>query len=117
MRKSEYIRVVPRDLFNESKLLKCLGALYIASESTGDRVQIDIEHDGKAFDVQQDPADGSIYVANVGVYINRVPHAAWCPMNSRDAYPLYLMSLDDNAAEPFAAFDDDGNLSSTFPGL
>lgn len=30
-----YLRVIPRDLFNEAKLLKCLGKLYLEAEKSG----------------------------------------------------------------------------------
>lgn len=41
-----YIRVVPRDFFNEAKLLKCLGQFELCVNHTGSNgLKFDIEYD------------------------------------------------------------------------
>ncbi len=45
----EYTRVIPRDLFNEAKLLKCIGRLVLLIHD-GDHNNISFEHDGEPFE-------------------------------------------------------------------
>jgi hypothetical protein len=68
-----YIRVIPRDLFNESGLLKCIGRIYINLENTpGHSADLREEFaSGEAFKVRQSPDDGSIYISNVSLYVRR----------------------------------------------
>jgi hypothetical protein len=104
-----YIRVIPRDLFNEGNLLKCLGKLALEV----DRLNIpyvEISYDGEAFDIQQDPCDGSIYAANVLLRRNRAICSLFRPLNSRDPWPLYLAHRD----EEIPVYTDDGELTPEF---
>ena len=69
-----YKRVLPRDLFNESKLLKCAGKLICLIE---DEVVSNVlyEHDTtftQNFIVGQDQSDGSFYLHNLTFYF-RLP--------------------------------------------
>lgn len=57
-----YNRVIPRDLFNESSLLKCLGRLYICLENTPGHAA-ELQQVGREFDIRQSDDDGSIYAA------------------------------------------------------
>lgn len=101
-----YQRVIPRDLFNEANLLKCLGRFWIETERYQPR-KVTIEHDGEAFDVWLDDGDGSISVRNVEIFINGRPHAHRRPLNSREPWPFYL-----NTGEDYVpAFNDKGELS------
>ena len=43
-----YNRVIPRDLFNEANLLKCMGQLYLCLEAANLKY-VYLEHDGDAF--------------------------------------------------------------------
>jgi hypothetical protein len=103
-----YIRVIPRDLFNEANLLKCLGQLYIKIESVG---MTHVAQFGEGhlshFEISQDPSDGSIYVANLPFLIRDKHYHLSRPLNSRQPWPLYL-SRDD---ETIPVFDDDGTFS------
>lgn len=112
-----YNRVIPRDLFNESKLLKCLGKLYIAAERhTPGHVLVRFVdgaldgqcHDG--FGVTQDQSDGSMYAQNVAVYVNNKRVIVATPLNSRDDLPLYAQWDD----EFIPVFKNDGTLTSAF---
>lgn len=108
-----YIRVIPRDCFNEGNFLKCLGKLWIETqafrsmdEKTG---TVLFRYNGKPFAFEQD-ADGALYVTNVRVFL----HGQLCtlrrPLNSREAWPLYLSTA--NGLEDVEVFDKDGNLSA-----
>ena len=104
-----YMRVIPRDLFNEASLLKCLGKLWIELENWPDHVRFG--HDGGAFDIVQDQNDGSLYVANVSLWVRgNVQHLSR-PLNSRGTWPLYCTTPDDDV---LAVFDDEGKLSREF---
>jgi hypothetical protein len=99
-----YVRVIPRDLFNEANLLKCYGQLYLRLESLGiERAYL--EHDGDAFEVVQD-ADGALSLANVTLYIDDEPQILFRPLNSRQPFPLYL-----RADEDIAVFTDSGEFT------
>lgn len=100
-----YLRVIPRDLFNEANLLKCLGRLYIVTEG---RTGVAIEHDGDAFDVRQYENSGAIYAFNVSLWVRGAEIPLWSPLNSRASWPLRATIQDDDVA----VFDAAGNLSA-----
>jgi hypothetical protein len=112
-----YSRVIPRDLFNESMLLKCIGRLTLLIHDGG--IQgLGFEHDGESFDVVQDESDGSISVSTVRFFIpgyqpdgsyKRELHLA-TPLNSRQAWPLWL----DLDGESYRVFDSEGNPTREF---
>lgn len=108
-----YNRVIPRDLFNEAKLLKCLGKLHIAAErhAPGHVVVAANEYASlEGFGVSQDQSDGSMYADNVTVRVNgKLVHVS-TPLNSREDLPLYAQSGD----EVVAVFNANGFLTSEF---
>lgn len=87
-----YSRVIPRDLFNEANLLKCLGQVYLNLEQlniegvelVGDRIE-----DG--FDIVQDEADGSLSCHNVLLKVQNGYYEFRRPLNSREPWPLYML--------------------------
>lgn len=103
-----YMRVIPRDLFNEANLLKCWGQLWLALENRTDRVAI--EHDGEAFDIVQDMGTGSITVQNLSLIVHGRRRAVFRPLNSREPWPLWVWADEDD----IRVFDDDGTLSADF---
>lgn len=110
-----YTRVIPRDLFNEADLLKCLGRLWILLDETrghsatlGDK---DSEHDGTPFEIVQDENDGSITVANVPFRVRGIEWQLRRPLNARSPWPLYA---NDPNGEEYRVFDEAGNLSQEF---
>jgi hypothetical protein len=108
-----YIRVLPRDLFNEANLLKCLGALWIAVDGKGPAAQFDVES-VEHFDIRQDPNDGSIFVANLPFSMGgRRAHLSR-PLNSRNPWPLYISFPDYPEIDVAPVFADDGKLSVEF---
>jgi hypothetical protein len=104
-----YIRVLPRDLFNEANLLKCLGQLWLLIEGD-DRAKFLVEA-VEAFDIEQDENDGSLSVVNLPFALRaRLVHLSR-PLNSRQPWPLYLSIPEDPDFDPIAVFNDVGDLS------
>lgn len=108
-------RVIPRDLFNDAKILKCLGRLALVIHNGTDDKRpapptLEIEHDGQPFKIMQDPSDGSLSCANVKVMINGRPVHHWTTYNSREEYPLYL----DFGTEAHQVFDHYGKFTDAF---
>lgn len=88
-----YQRVLPRDAFNEAKLLKCLGRLALL---TLDNPAVRIEHENpeQGFSIDQDQSSGEIFFTNVCVTIHeRVVHLR-SGLNSRENYPLQFSTED-----------------------
>lgn len=86
----QHFRVIPRDFFNESKLLKCLGQFELIVSHTGPNVVgYSTSHDGEPFDIRQDPNTGNLYVANYTVSIGIEEVRLYTPYNSKENYPLY----------------------------
>lgn len=102
-----YLRVIPRDLFNEANLLKCYGQIYLNLEKLG-LPDVGLEHDGSAFEIEQDPGDGSLTVANVPLNVRGEFFYPYRPINSRYPWPLYV---DPEAGAEIAMFNDDGSFS------
>jgi len=93
-----YERVVPRDLFNEASLLKCIGRVWINLDQRG--LSDAIEHDGAAFDVEQSQDDGSLYCANVTLWVAGRHIHLWRPLNAREPWPLFArLPMDDDGLD------------------
>lgn len=108
-----YRRVLPRDLFNEASLLKCLGRLVILLGETHDHAAGFEEEELPFFDIVQDYHSGAIGVANLTFTIGGVRHRLLRPLNSRDTWPLWVEESDnDPDFDPVKVFDDDGNFSA-----
>lgn len=102
-----YIRVIPRDLFNEANLLKCLGKVYLNLERLN-LPGVELEHQGDEFKIEQNPDDGSICAANVLLRAADGVHLFHRPLNSREPWPLYLIGVDDSE---IPVFREDGEFS------
>lgn len=111
-----YLRVIPRDLFNEANLLKCLGTLYILTEGRDDCGfdREDMEH----FAIDQDPNTGAIYVEELTFQTRREELALYRPLNSRAPWPLWFCrpyaDEDEFADTEGRVFTDEGALSEEF---
>lgn len=111
-----YTRVIPRDLFNEANLLKCMAALWIALDSRGGhaaRISNDDQSVDDGFAIEMDPSDGSISVTNVSFTIGGEDYRLWRPLNARSAWPLYVNHGD----ESIRVFTESGDLSEEFWAL
>jgi len=102
-----YRRVIPRDLFNEANLLKCYGRIYINLERA-ELPHVELDHDGEPFNIQQDSSSGAIYVENVKLKVNGKALRLERPLNSREAWPLNLITEDD---EEVTVFTSDGDFT------
>lgn len=107
-----YQRVLPRDLFNEAKLLKCLGKLCMLIEDGLCQLSFDYdtsEDDG--FRVHQLRECGGIYSANLRFYTPAGDEVEMnSPLNSRQSWPLLFYYN----GEEHPVFDEDGALSDEF---
>lgn len=125
-----YNRVIPRDLFNEASLLKCLGRMYILLENGTHRADMQYAGEGDTsagWNIQQNPHTGGIYADNVLLWIsgtnpNRpgLQRVAYLerPLNSRDPWPLWLERLDgEELDEPIEVFTDAGDFTPEFLAL
>jgi hypothetical protein len=96
-----YQRVTPRDLFNEAKFLKCLGALAVLIyDKTVDGLTL--EHDtsnSPGFLIDQDASSGHLYSPNLHLYIFGEPHRLFTTYNNKAAYPLYLETPSEDIIE------------------
>lgn len=104
-----YKRVLPRDLFNEANLLKCIGKLTLMIED-GLIPWMSYHYDGEAFNICQDPSDGSLFVSNVQFFANNKTLVVDRPLNSREAWPLRLVTEDNT----FDIFNDEGEFILKF---
>ena len=97
----DYLRVIPRDLFNEGKLLTELGFLSLAIHDNKDNIATVLEmvltnDEDQGFCITQNDSDGSICVKNLFVYALRTatdfcdPDEVlfYTPLNSRDKNAL-----------------------------
>ena len=98
-----YTRVIPRDLFNEANLLKCYGQIYIALETAmapdAELVDGDTE---EGFHITQDE-NGGLTITNVNLVVRGQVQRLSRPLNSREAFPLYLETDDGDEIEVFSA--------------
>lgn len=108
---SNYRRVLPRDLFNEANLLKCLGRLWIVLDDRRGHTARIVEEDVPAFDIVQNEATGGIYVRNLTFAVGGREFDLERPLNSRQPWPLYVSAADDPDFEEIAVFDDGGQLT------
>lgn len=110
---SNYQRVLPRDLFNEASLLKCLGRLVILLEDEArDGKGLIAQEDVSSFDIIQHEDSGGIEVRNLDFMIGGVRHPLVRPLNSRRPWPLHVEAPDgDFNFDAVSVFDDEGNLT------
>lgn len=112
-----YMRVIPRDLFNEANLLKCYGQLWLKLEpyfNSGIKlIFVDEAIPWHApFDIQQDPSNGSLTIKNIILTIHGKTFELERPLNSRDPWPLYANDYKNH--ESFKVFTEDGHLNPEF---
>jgi hypothetical protein len=114
----DYLRELPRDLFNEANVLKCFGqlALFIlngcddAHVATPATLRIDHEPT-TAFRVAQDDSDGAFYLPPVSVLAGDLPLILYVSLNDRRPYPLRFQ--DEQCAGDYV-FQPNGNWNAEF---
>lgn len=112
---TRYTRVIPRDLFNESKLLKCLGQLTLKIHD-GKAPGLTVEDEGDEFDVRQEPSDGTLYVANLKFQLHGEEVDFRSRYNSKAAYPLDYHGPG-SSDDPTQVFGDEGEFTPEFAAI
>ena len=106
-----YQRVIPRDLFNEASLLKCLGQLALLHHDRPvEGLEIEHSEPCEGFQVLQDPSSGAIFCPFVrAVNIRGDSVVLQRPLNSRQDWPLEIELTDRNITvfTSFGAFHPD----------
>jgi hypothetical protein len=107
-----YTREIPRDFFNEAKLLKCMGLLSVKIE---DRMlppglDIKIEESGEPFNICMNEDDYRLFVKNYPATINGVSVTFQSAYNSKSPYPFYCQI----GEEEIEVFDNNGNFTEDF---
>lgn len=107
-----YQRVLPRDLFNEAKLLKCMGrlALLIHDQVAPEGVVIVEDHYQSGFEIDLNPYTGELSIINMVVLIHEIPVEFSTPYNSRENYPL----LAEYESESVSVFTESGEFDEEF---
>jgi hypothetical protein len=112
-----YAREIPRDLFNEADLLKCLGRLVIEAETMPGVSFFQPEGDDP-FIIDQDESDGSISCTTMVLVLRGEYCRIARPLNSRDKFPVYVTHVGGLALdEPVRVFDETGSISHEFTCL
>lgn len=88
-----YCRVLPRDAFNEAKLLKCIGKLTLMIED-GVLPEWLYHFDGNEFNIVQDESDGSIQVSNITFWHNKEKVIVCTGLNSKENWPMVMRKGD-----------------------
>lgn len=112
-----YTRVLPRDLFNESKLLKCLGQLVLILHDGVDRrrraapaITFEMVNEDLGFDIQQDESTGDLSCDNLLFQFRGEELQFHSAYNSKELYPLYC-EID---GTEYPVFNDDGSFTAQF---
>ncbi len=106
---TEYQRVIPRDLFNEAKLLKCIGQLCLLIHDGLTPVKMSVEETGEAFEIGL-LEDGFLCILNLDISIKDQVFTFKTTYNSKANYPLYL----EYDYCDYEVFDDKGKFTQTF---
>ena len=123
-----YQRVIPRDLFNEAKLLKCLGQLSLIIHDGIDKDRwsvpagLKLEHvpgiQCHGFHIVQDENDGSLSCSNLDLTMDGDRINLSTPYNSRESYPLqFFFEAGGFDYIEGPVFNDEGKISAEFTEL
>ena len=107
--RTEYTRVIPRDLFNEAKLLKCIGRLCLLIHDNNVPVEMKAHNDGEPFNIEM-LSEGSLTISNVDISIKGNTYVFKTTYNSKSNYPLYVV----NEYDEYPVFDDNGQFDPEF---
>lgn len=118
---NSYHRIIPRDLFNEAKLLKCLGRIALLHHDgmTG-RLQIDFPSPEEGFHIAQDESSGALFCDSLFFSLSSKGRQDTeiyfsLPYNNRDNWPLHFyVDVEDNIIGEQRVFDEEGNLTDEF---
>lgn len=112
-----YQRVIPRDLFNEAKLLKSLGQLALLLHDYPRRWPLILDWTDEpenGFQIEQDPSSGHLCCTSLTLYQSTERGLKQLALrshyNSRAAYPLFCETND----EEVEVFDELGRFTTEF---
>lgn len=103
------MRVIPRDLFNEAKLLKCIGHLCLRILDHATPVEMNYSEDGKPFTIAL-MDEGALTITNLHISIKGKIFRFKTIYNSKANYPLYL----EYEYCDYEVFTDKGEFTKTF---
>lgn len=104
-----YQRVIPRDLFNESKLLKCIGRLCLLIHDNLTPCKMSFNDDIDSFEIGL-MDDGHLAIANLDIKIKGKVYLFKTQYNSKSNYPLLV---EKDYCE-YRVFDESGNWDDEF---
>lgn len=105
-----YQRVIPRDFFNESMLLKCMGKLTLLIHNNQLPPELVIDYDDSGFEV--DLTEHGLEVSNATLSYGGVPLTFFTPYNSREPWPMFVVNEENY--EEVQVFDNKGNVLQEF---
>lgn len=89
----KYQRVIPRDLFNEAKLLKCIGKISVLIHDNKIK-GLEALHDGDAFKITQS-LDGQLTIDNIHFFDEDGTTVSFSTnYNSKEDWPLEMIYMD-----------------------
>lgn len=103
------MRVLPRDLFNEAKLLNNLGRLCLLMVDAIAPELLNFDETGDPFNIELSD-EGNMYVSNLQFDYAGTPVHFYTTYNSREKWPL-LTTIKD---EEISVFDDNGDFTAEF---
>lgn len=86
---TNYMRVIPRDLFNEAKLLKCIGQLVLKIHDRQTPCLMGVIETGEPFKIGLND-EGSLRITNLDILINKKKYIFKTTYNSKSNYPLFV---------------------------
>lgn len=106
----KFIRVIPRDLFNEAKIYKCMGQLILMIEDRmGVFAELTYNQYKDCFTVHLDE-DGALWLSGVHIFCAKTNLVFRTTYNSKAPYPLHCFY--ENQEIP--VFTDDGKEHEDF---
>jgi hypothetical protein len=106
---TKYERVIPRDLFNESKLLKCMGRLILLIHDNLIPVEMMFKDNGKPFKIAL-MDEGALTIVNLRIFIKGQSFIFKTIYNSKANYPLYV----ERDYCDYLVFDEKGEFDKQF---
>jgi hypothetical protein len=75
------------------------------------------QEEGAPFEIVQNANSGAISVDSLWLMVGKAAFVLERPLNSRDAWPLYAIRMDDLSEDEIQVFTDDGDLTPEFEKL
>lgn len=104
-----YQRVLPRDLFNEAKLLKCMGMVCLKILDYQTPCPMSHNEIDEGFEIEL-LEEGSLTISNLHIAIKGKNFLFKTTYNSKSNYPLYL----EYDSCDYQVFDESGNWDTEF---